>query len=197
MKQIQIIVYPNKLCAEAIVESGFIDELADYVRNVKWLFWKKGKKRQIVISGFAKEDSETAYLKRVQVFAQRMMQCGVIVLIKNKSDKTWSSFENPCLPEKQLLEIELERVRDVSSKEYWATQDIRVYTELLQKSENTNADNSVEFLKKRLNQSQTIIDEEREFEKKRVASLKNLWTKYKKEEIENEAGILDSFDYYL
>ena len=169
------------------------------MRSVQWLYWKKGsngEKRQIVISGFTKEHSETAYLKRVQVFGQRMIKCGVDVLIKNKSDKTWSSFINPCLSEKQMFETELEKVRDISPKEHWAMQDIRVNTELLQKAEANNDDNT-DFLKNLINRAQSVVDKEKEFEKKRVASLKILWDKYKEKENENEAEILDSFNYYL
>ena len=51
MSKVYINLHPDYPYATAIIGSGFIEELADYVRNVDWLMWEMGRKRQIIISG--------------------------------------------------------------------------------------------------------------------------------------------------
>lgn len=127
-KTVYINLHPDYDYAIAIIQ-GYMD-IRDYIHSVDWLGWENP--HQLMISGNIKdkEKAKEQHIQRAKVFAQRMKNCGFIVLVRNNRGEEWQEFVFDEISEDEMIEAELELFEEPTTI-YWARENIEKYRELL------------------------------------------------------------------
>lgn len=85
--------------------NGYIDIKA-YVKNINWLSWvRTGSTYYLQISGEMNEIG--SHFLRVNVFAQRMLNMGFEVFVRNERSDDWEVFISQSFTNTEMLDVEL------------------------------------------------------------------------------------------
>ncbi len=88
-----------------------IPVLNNYVKLINWFSWINKIEENVfqfrINSGFAEENKKTLHIKRAYVFAQRMQEQGIKVLVRNTKEDVWAVLSTPNFNKQQMYEMEV------------------------------------------------------------------------------------------
>lgn len=175
MTTVYMNLHPDYSYSTAILSGSYFD-VREYVMLVDWLMWDgmgKSPSRQILISGDV-EDLERAkkqHLERAEVFAQRLQQKGVHVLVRNERNEEWKPFISPERTNEELVAIECERWHE-ADEERWAKRDIEKYSALIEKYKDMDVSDLIAILQEAKERLRRYEDSEAA----RIEAVKRLWS---------------------
>jgi len=176
MATIYINLHPNYDYALAVIK-GFID-VREYIKNVEWLTWELASKsgnRKIRISGDLgdRERAKEQHLERAMVFAQRMIQAGAEVLVRNERSEEWKALTFTNKSSGELLEVECKRDK-VSDQERWARENLAKYQSMLADT-NSLSSEQTDLLRRMIQEEEDRLQIYLQNEADRISALKALW----------------------
>lgn len=158
--------YSNVVIAEHI-------DLKTYVKNVDWADWSWQKRNMIQITSF---DGNGTHIKRTNVFAQRLLNAGHEVLIRNERKDEWNVFEDKGYTEDYMFEVDIEPMSSELNRELKSIKDdIKDEEELVESFKSKN-EKTPEFLIECIVRCKKRYEQLESRERKRIEALKELFS---------------------
>ncbi len=149
--------------------NGYID-IKSYVKNINWLTWvRTGSTYYLQISGEMNEIG--SHFLRVKVFAQRMLNKGFEVFIRNERCDDWETFENQSFTNDEMLEVELENSATIEISD--VKKDLHNLKTYLQNSPTEETKHTITESIYRQELRLVMLEEK---QKDKIKIIKNFWS---------------------
>lgn len=143
-----------------------------YFSNVDWTTFVPGEYTAIMISGPDKKDPE-GHLRRAEVVAQRLVNAGVEVYVRNERRDVWKRFKGASLTEDYMLSVELQ----MDSFPYVLDSAQKSLETLLRLSTVIRDEEMLAYYKVEIEKEKRTIEECQKKESQREKILREFWGK--------------------